>query len=353
MVNGKRYTKDGFSTKKAAQNWEQDQRKLSRSAGEDITLSRLCVDYLDYCGKKDEQGIYSGRFPIRTYNEKRGACDRLLQAFGKTILATDIEPLTMSKHLAGRGIEVSANASNKDRKNIRAMYVWASGMYKGFKYNPVTEMVKALPHDRQPQYVPPEADVLKVVMACNREQWIFLDTYLQTGARKSEIFRLTWEDIDFTNHKIRLGTRKTKTGSLEYHTIDMSQELEDNLKWWWKNRPIKECPYVFYDTDSNSPHYGQTFTTRRRFLKGLCKRAGVKEFGFHAIRRYVASILAAKGVPTKVIQMILGHHSITTTEKYIYNIISDQREIMNKLSTGNAFNDVATDVTKKSGEAGT
>jgi integrase len=31
---------------------------------------------------------------------------------------------------------------------------------------------------------------------------------------------------------------------------------------------------------------------RNHFMKGLCKRAGIKPFGFHALRRYVASVLA-------------------------------------------------------------
>lgn len=333
MTSGQIKTRDGFSTKKEAQEWEQEQRKRSQNEPGGITLLSLAVDYLDYCE----------RFPVRTYNEKRGACERALKSFGNNILISSITPLMVSQHLSARGKAVSANASNKDRKNLRAMFVWADSMHLT-KHNPVAG-IKSLPHDRKPQYVPPEADVLKVVMACNREQWIFLDTYLQTGARKSEIFRLAWEDIDFQNHKIRLGTRKTKTGGLEYHTITMSQELEDNMRWWWKNRPIKDNPLVFLDTDSKSPHYGQPFTTRRRFLKGLCKRAGVKEMGFHALRRYVASVLAAKGVPAKVIQGILGHHSITTTEKYIYNIVFDQRGFMDLLSTKTVDNDVD----KKSG----
>ncbi|MBU1456612.1 MAG: hypothetical protein KKD01_17995 [Proteobacteria bacterium] len=41
-------------------------------------------------------------------------------------------------------------------------------------------------------------------------------TYLNLGARKSEVFRLTWkDDIDFFGKKVRLTTRKTKDGSME------------------------------------------------------------------------------------------------------------------------------------------
>ncbi len=75
-------------------------------------------------------------------------------------------------------------------------------------------------------------------------------------------------------------------------------------------------------------------------MKGLCKRAGVKDFGFHALRRYVASVLAdTHKVSAKTIQVILRHKSITTTEKYIHNINRDLRGTMNLLGNANGENE--------------
>ena len=323
-VNRKTYTRDGFEAKREAQEWEQEKRKelLSESGHQPLGLLLLTTEYLTYCK----------RLSKRTYDEKLGVMNRALVAFGQNTPVISITPIMFLKYFTARAAKVSAYAANKDRKNLHAMFEWANQYMEGFNYNPITR-IKSLPHDRAAQYVPPEADVLKVVMACNREQWIFLDMYLQTGARKSEIFRLAWEDIDFQNHKIRLGTRKTRDGSLEYRLLDMSDELNDNLQWWWKNRPIKDTPLVFINTDERSRYYGKPYKVRQKFMKGLCKRAQVKEFGFHALRRYVASILASKRVPAKVIQGILGHHSMSTTERYIYNITHDQRDCMNLLQT--------------------
>lgn len=323
-VRGQTYTRDGFKTKQAAGDWEKDKRKevLSGIEPGGLTLLSLSVEYLSDCQK----------FSSRTITEKTGVLNRALEEFGSDRLVDTITPLEWAKHFQARAQAVSSNAANKDRKNIHSMYEWGK-VYMSLRDNPVSQ-TKNLAHDRKPQYVPPEADVYKVIMACTREEWIFLDTYLQTGARKSEILRLAWEDVMFEQNKIRLGTHKTSDGSLEYRLLDMSDELRDNLEWWWKNRPIKDTPYVFVNLDKRSDYYGQPYTARNRFMLGLCKRAKVKSFGFHAIRRYVASILALKGVPAKVIQGILGHHSVSTTERYIYNIMSDGREYMNMLSTG-------------------
>jgi len=62
------------------------------------------------------------------------------------------------------------------------------------------------------------------------------------------------------------------------------------------------------------------FVYRSKLLKGLCNKAGVKPFGFHALRHYGANLLADKNVPMPVIQEILGHEDIRTTRIYIQNI---------------------------------
>jgi len=111
----------------------------------------------------------------------------------------------------------------------------------------------------------------------------------------------------------------------------MNDELHRELWSWWQNRPIKDSPHVFVSTSNR--HYGRPFTTRRQFMKGLCKRAGVKPFGFHALRRYVASVLAdTHKVSTKTIQRILRHRNVMTTERYIHNINQDLAATMTLLS---------------------
>jgi integrase len=67
-------------------------------------------------------------------------------------------------------------------------------------------------------------------------------------------------------------------------------------------------------------------------MKGLCKKAGIKSFGFHALRRYVASVLAdTHKLSSKRIQRILRHNSIHTTELYIQNLNDDMRDDLNLL----------------------
>jgi integrase len=222
----------------------------------------------------------------------------------------------------------SANASNKDRKNLKAMFNKARTY--GIQYNPFNETEK-FPHDIEPPYTPPIEDVLRLLAAATRLEKIFLDCYIQTAARRSEIFRLLWTDVDFNQRIIRLGTRKTKDGSMKYRSLDMSDALYESLWWQWKNRKFKQSPYVFVD-DQKGPHYGKPYNARRKFMKGLCKRADIRAFGFHALRRFVASVLDSKKVPLKQIQLILGHSRPTTTDRYLGDIHQGQKMFMEKIS---------------------
>jgi integrase len=59
------------------------------------------------------------------------------------------------------------------------------------------------------RYVPSEEDFWTAYDAAVNQQD---KAMLHTGARRSEVFRLTWEDVDFGRKQIRFGTRKTGHG---------------------------------------------------------------------------------------------------------------------------------------------
>ena len=161
--------------------------------------------------------------------------------------------------------------------------------------NPVSKTDR-LPYDKPVQYILPEKDVIAMLEVTSPEERVFLLAYLDTGARRSEIFRWTWaDDVNFEKRQVWLGTRKTRDGSMKYEWMPMTKALFNGLWWWYQNRPerVKDSPHVFVNLHGG-PTAGKPFTHRRWFLKRICDRASVKPFGYHAIRRYAASILADK-----------------------------------------------------------
>ena len=160
------------------------------------------------------------------------------------------------------------------------------------------------------------------------------------ASRRGEIFRLTWEDVDFGNDRVRLWTRKRRGGILEFDWLPMTKELRKSLRWWWGHRPIKDQPYVFLCLEDKAfckEHYGGPFKERSKFMGRLCDEADVKPFGFHAIRHLSASILYNLGYEVAVIQTILRHKSANTTERYLRSIgLERVREALEDLKPASA-----------------
>ena len=149
---------------------------------------------------------------------------------------------------------------------------------------------------------------------------VMLLTFLHTAARRGEIFRLTVSDIDFDNGRVRLSTKKRTGGNLEYDWLPMTEELKRELSFWLEHRPLKNKPHVFMCLEERPfhfEHYGEPFKYRAKFMKSLCLKAGVKPFGFHAIRHLSASQLYSMGYSVGTIQALLRHKSAGTTERYL------------------------------------
>jgi integrase len=113
---------------------------------------------------------------------------------------------------------------------------------------------------------------------------------------------------------VRLWTRKRRGGELEGDILPVGAEVLNVLKRRWQNRD-SETSKVFPELEDLS--HNKTY----RIMARLCGRAGVKPFGFHAIRHHVASILQDSGKATTTqIQKFLRHRRRTTTEAYLHMI---------------------------------
>jgi len=205
------------------------------------------------------------------------------------------------KHLEERANEVSDNAWNRDRKNLLAMFAWLRKI-KGVIHNPVIN-IDRLPEERKADYIPPG------------------------------------EDINFEKQWYRLWTKKRlhSDNQVDYFPLPEGSELYKALKWQWEHRD-KNSPYVFPNPDN-----GARFTQRRRFMKGLCERAGVKPFGFKAFRKYGPSVLNdVHKVSMKKLQTLLRHQNQKTTEIYLKKVDNDLSASMMLLEKRDTQGDTQT-----------
>lgn len=300
MISGKRRTKI-CRTRKEAKKWEAKQSHIEWNAAPIPTVFCVSTEYLSYCKEQ---------FCGKTYNEKRLAVKNMLAFISPDTPMDSLQVKTIQAALGHRA-KASGHSANKDRKNLVAMYQWAVKMYGLPAENPFKK-IERFRADPIPRHIPSENEFWAAYNAAGQEDRVFLLAALHTAARRGELFRLAWADIDWEARTIRLGTRKTRDRSMEYAVLPMTSELADALARHKKSS--LRSVFVFCRED------GQAFASRQHYMDRLCKRAGVKAFGFHAIRHLSASMLARAGVPLPTIQQILRHKSSTTTSRYLHSL---------------------------------
>lgn len=248
-----------------------------------------------------------------TFSEKRLVFRLLFQKVDPNLPAGGPALGKALNHLQEQAKKRSGHAANKDRKNLIAAWNWGKKCIENFpNLNPC--LVEKFPEVRTPRYVPPERDFWKVYDMAKEQDQIMLLAFLHLAARRGELFRLTWEDIDFGENRVRLWTRKRQDGSYEFDWLPMTDDLFNALL---KQRQKSGSEWVF-----TNPETGGAYHYRQHWMRKLCGRAGVRHFGMHAIRHLTASILARSNVPMIQIQGILRHKSLATTERYIQRLDS-------------------------------
>jgi integrase len=137
-----------------------------------------------------------------------------------------------------------------------------------------------------------------------RDSVAFIRFTLLTGFRRSELFKLTWDDVHFDRGMVTL--REPKGGKTI--TTNVSPEALDIL------RGIEvSSPFVFPGKDG-----GQRTDFKgpwKKIRKAACLPSN---FRFHGLRHNFGSTLASAGVDLQVIQKLLGHKDYRTTLRYAH-----------------------------------
>ncbi len=320
-----------FDSKSEARAWEERVRaELNRSNQAAIATGSLiewAEAYLDY--------VSPPRFALSTYSEKRDVFRRFLRLVPPETLVTQFRSKEALNYLEFQARQRSGNAANKDRKNLSTAWTWGTEFHQ-FPPNPFLR-VDRFKEKREPRYVPPKGDLDKVLELTEGQDRVMLLTFLYTAARRGEVFRLKWEDLDFVRKRIRFWTQKRAGGDVEPDWLPMINELKRELLWWRDKHPIEHSPFVFACLDETpfcEPYFGKPFKVRLHFMRRLCDKAGVKRFGYHSIRHLSASTLYESGQSLGVIQQILRHKSPRTTERYIRSLgLEETREALESLAT--------------------
>ena len=335
----------GAESKREAAQWERDARKAYLEELNSPKTPTALPSVLDWSNRYTAYA--EKQFTKQTFREKKTVFKQFLTFTKATQLETITSDVVM-RYLQKQNDTRSGFAANKDRKNLAAAWEWGRKYLDGFPtvVNPFLGIPK-FREVRKPRYVPKEEDFWKVVKAAEGQNKVMLLAFFYLGARRGEIFRLKWDDVDFANSRVRIGTCKTSDGSMRYDWIPLAADLRTALREWQEARPYKtEWVFTCLD-DSPSPWHnpGEAYRSRGHFMNNVCARAKVKPFGFHAIRHLHASILFNEGSELSVVQRQLRHTNPNTTARYLRSLGYEEEHGQKVLSVmegrGRGGNEVA------------
>jgi integrase/recombinase XerC len=143
-----------------------------------------------------------------------------------------------------------------------------------------------------------------------------LEVFYSTGVRASELVGLNWSDIDFPLGIIKVTGKGSKERIVPIGEMAL-QALRDYAaehKRGWGRSAQGEKP-VFLNSRGNR------ITTRSvaRIVDKYLRAAGIPvRMGPHGLRHTFATHLLNSGADLRVIQELLGHASLSTTQRYTH-----------------------------------
>ena len=239
----------------------------------------------------------------RAWVRKRGSLKIIKERLG----AIEIEALDanhVAKFIKWRQDQGKTNATcNRDLACLKHMFNYAVKL-ELIKENKVSRV------DRLPEilrFQPPFKDEqVDHFLACAdpkvRPMFGFMR---ETGCRLGEAMDFKHSQILRDGQQV-VFTDNTKSG--KFRLVAMTQECE---RWIDEMPPVKGCPYVFYNPKSK-----WRWKDCRKLINKAIEASGLEGFLAKYLRRHYGITLSENGAEMHVIQTMLGHASVLTTEKH-------------------------------------
>jgi integrase len=141
-------------------------------------------------------------------------------------------------------------------------------------------------------------------------------TLLGCGLRRSEVANLTVKHIQQRDNRWCIVDLLGKHGRVR--TIPMPAWTKNAIDAWTTEAGVTEG-YLFRPVNRGDQVCGERMSEKVvwQMLKTYIAGAGLPDIAPHDLRRTTAKLCRAAGGELEQIQMLLGHSSVQTTERYL------------------------------------
>jgi integrase len=234
---------------------------------------------------------------------------RVLPALGPLGI-DEVTPARVREYMQGLRDRGYANTTVN---RIRSLLQHAFNLARKWKVpsaptdNPVAEL-SALPETPRERYLSPD-EVRRLMRALDdyhdRQPADAIKLLLLTGARRAEVTRATWDQVDFARGVLRVPISKSgrpRSVSLGDAALALLQSLKREVG----------SPLLF-----PSPRV-QQHSLLHQHWDAIRRRAGLPDVRLHDLRHSFASMLVNSGESLYVVQDLLGHSSPRMTQRYAH-----------------------------------
>ena len=283
-----------------------DVETLSKAVFKDVSLDDLLTQYLEghaklHCARWNEAAANFERY----YGDWRARNPLDISVREARQRMSDIAE-THGKH-----------AANRSLNDIRAAVNWCIERELFVGENPWNHVSSVRTESRE-RFITPE-EMPRFLHAVNQADHTMRDFILMclyTGARKTNVMTMRWEQIDFDLKAWRIP--KTKSGVS--HAVPLTHRALELLTARFQDR---SSDWVFPGTAVA----GHMAEPNRDWHKVL-KVAGISDLRVHDLRRTHASYMAMSGQSLPMIGKVLGHRSPTATQVYARLALAPVKQAM-------------------------
>lgn len=228
-------------------------------------------------------------------------------------LVTDVTPEDVDDTLLELASQRTGSTVNRYKSNLSSVFIAFNRhrIYKRIKFpNPVrSEFVSSFSENPPKNRFLSPAEQQALLEAARASHWdrlyLLVLFALTTGARRGELLKLTWKDLDFTNKVARLETTK----NLEPRLLPLLKPVVEELMRFRETSDHRVFPS---SVDPYSP-----FDFKKAWQKAL-REAELENIRFHDLRHTAASNMVSNNRTLFEAGTLLGHKQSSTTMRYAH-----------------------------------
>ena len=214
--------------------------------------------------------------------------------------------------------------------SVRLFFKWLSKK-RILVYNPAADIELPRVPKISLKEVLTVVEVERILSACNLKFTMgirnraILETFYSTGIRRNELRYLKPKDLDFSEGILKVSEGKGGRQRL----VPIGQRALAWIKKYVEDvralAPLGHEPYLFLTRN------GKSVSNLTEIVWKIMKKAGVDKVGScHLFRHSMATLMLKNGADIRVVQEILGHAKIQTTQRYTHLCIDHLKLVHTK-----------------------